>query len=223
MDEGGSNVQASSAVSIEECVFKIRAEADRIMLKYETGDGGEVADGKEKAQNLAERMRKVGVSLLERAAFTAVTDPQGRIRSINGAFESLLSPPGSTQAATEPQRKANKQAWEQVLASAPLGSSTISNPISDPSISPGLKELSLRRTAMEDDPAGSVRAYLNALRGKHARGVPPSLLQELDSLLPELSLHASFFTYDTGPRLGEHLQKLEELTGQLEQLTEAKT
>lgn len=210
---------ASVLVSLEECILKIRAEADRIFLKYQSVGTTPVPEGKAKAENLAGRLHKVSTWLLERASFTAITDNGGRIRSISGAFDALLNPPGSPVGTRlEKQRQDNQRLWETALAAAPLGGSVLQNPVADPAISPALHQLLLRRTAMEEDTTKSVHAYLNALRGKDASTIKPDVIQQIDSLVPELSLYASFFTYDTSPRLSEHVEMLEKLTAQLEQI-----
>jgi hypothetical protein len=219
VNESASKSEATPSISIEECAFKIRSEADRILLKYEGEGAGQVKDGEEQAQHLAERLRRVVARLLERAAFTAITDTEGRILSVNGAFDALLGPFGSIKDKTAQARvrQENQRVWEVALAGAPLGSSMLINPVAEPAISPGLKNLLLRRTAMEDD-TKTVHAYLNALRSADLPGVKPATLQRIDELLPDLSLYASFFAYDTTQRLKEHAQRLEELAAQLEQL-----
>lgn len=209
---------ASPLVSLEECILKIRAEADRIFLKYQSVGTTPVLEAKAKAEDLGGRLRKISTWLLERASFTAITDSEGRIRSISGAFDALLNPPDSKVGTTlEKQRQDNQRLWETALAAAQLGSSILQNPVADPAITPTLQQLLLRRTAMEEDTTKAVQAYLNALRGKDAPTVRPETIQQIDSVVPELSLYASFFIYDTSPRLSEHVEMLEKITAQLEQ------
>lgn len=192
-------------VNLDDCIRKIRAEADRIFLKYQNGGMTPVPEAKAKAEDLAGRLRKISTWLLERASFTAITNNEGRILSISDAFDYLLNP-------------SNQKQWETALAAAPLGSSILQNPGADPAISPVLQELLLRRTAMEEDTTKAVHAYLNALRGKDAPILRLETIQQIDSVVPELSLNASFFIYDTSPRLSEHVEMLEKITAQLEQI-----
>jgi hypothetical protein len=209
-------------VSLEECILKIRAEADRILLKYKTAGSTPVPGGQSEAEDIAGRLRKISTWLLERASFTAITDSEGRIRSISGAFDALLNPPDSKVVTTlETQRQDNQRLWETALAAAPLGSSVLQNPVADPAVSPGLQQLTLRRTAMEEDTTQAVHAYLNVLRGKDASIVKPESAQQIDAVVPDLSLYASFFTYDTSPRLSEHVEMLKNITGELEQIVNA--
>jgi len=219
----GTTARAIPPVALDESIIKIRAEADRIFSKYQNAATIQVPEDKAKAEDLGNRLRKISSWLLERASFAAITDSDGRIRSISVAFDALLNPPDSVVGITlEKQREDNQKLWETALAAAPLGSSVFQNPVPDQAISPMLRQLLLRRTAMEEDTMKSVQAYLNSLRGKDAPTVSPEAIQQIEAIVSELSLYSSFFVYDTSPRLSEHIEMLEKLIGQLEQIVEKK-
>ncbi len=201
-------------VTIEDCVAAIRGEAARVLQVLEESGGTADAATSAQARNLADRLRKVANSLLERAAFSVMTDDRGHILYWNGAFVFLINP---TDDSLEPEqrervKKAHRRAWEKVLAKVPPAQSTLDNPING--VTP--REFRLWRTAILDEESAKPKAYLNTMRGKDAAAVTQDTLHQVNELLPDLARYASFFSYDLSDGRKGHASKLEAVIRQLE-------
>jgi len=209
-------------VTIEESVSTLRAEAERLLSKIKTekdeGTAGQV-------EQLAERLKGVANTLLERAHFIVITDAQGHMRYGNGAFLDVLADPladseeglddeGSQTYSGHRIQRTVQQAWEAELQDQDLGHSVLSGPIEVEGAA--FREWDLRRTAVAFGAAGAEQAYLNVLRSKGKPLLPAETLEVIEPLLPKLTLYASFFAYGSDSRQGEYLQRLESLMDGLE-------
>ncbi len=215
----------SELTTAAECAAQIRVEADRLAsaaleetgrVKRRKSVCPPSAEEKARAKELADRLYKVADLLLGAADFVAVTTPQGHILYGNGAFISLLSRTGE-QGAEAPRRsktarKTNQQLWENILSPHPPGQSTFDDPAG------GSVSWELKRTAIEDESSGEVRAYVNGLWQGGASPVTPEALSEMRELLPNLTLYTSLFSYGTNDDKSSHLARILEQTNQLEQL-----
>jgi PAS domain-containing protein len=218
----------SELTTAAECAAQIRVEAARLAsaaldetgrVKRRKSVRPPSAEEKARAKELADRLDKVADLLLGAADFVAVTTPQGHILYGNGAFLSLLSRTGEQGAEahrrSKSARKTNQQLWENILSPHPPGQSTIDDPAR------GGVSWELKRTAIEDESSGEVRAYVNGLWQGGASPVTPEALSEMRELLPNLTLYTSLFSYGTNADKRSHLARILELTNQLEQLSGA--
>jgi len=201
--------------TIEECVSKLREESARLLLTATTGSasGSAMGDLTRRTHDLAESLLNVADNLLKGADFTAITDIQGPVLFINGAFLDLLSPWGAGASEQSARRRPeNQSVWEVALASTPLGRSTLVDPVTGETL------WDLRRTAIEDNPGGTVQAYLNLLRRKETPPPTAETLEQVSSVLQELALYTSLLAYGTAERQIEYVDKLESLTHHLQQV-----
>ncbi|MBC7921343.1 MAG: hypothetical protein H7Z75_09675 [Ferruginibacter sp.] len=203
------------SLTIEDCVTRLYAESNR--LKAEARDVYQV-------KQLQNRLQKVADNLLESADFIVITDPQGRIQYGNGAFILLLSPSGNESIPAQEAVNAKAHAdriiqenlwhWEGIFAPATVGHRTISRTTARLA-SP---DWDLWRTAFKPESGAVATAYFNVLRRKDAPLLAPGILNEIEPLLPNLTLFTSFFAHAPAQSRGEYAQQLESLAQQLEEI-----
>ena len=204
------------AISIEECVSKLREEARRLLLATRAAEGEPEQGHEAAARNVARRAQEVADHLLRCATFSAITTSDGRLRYGNGAFVMLLTSGAEGPQAGEASMQAQRE-WEAALAVAPVGSSLLTQPAAK-GVTAGWR---LRRTALESGGGQSVRGYLNAFRAVGVPFLPLETFTQLDSLLSELSLYASFFAHGSAERRSEYVDELESVTTEIERVTRA--
>jgi hypothetical protein len=196
----GQDVETPS-VTIEDCVRRLLQEASRLSSS---------ADSPKLAELAAKLQRSAG-ELLRHADNVVITDSSGHVNFGNGAFRLLLSPAGPQETAGSRQR-----AWEQVLAGAPLGISSVENPLPEDGGRAG-KRWQLQRIAVKGDAGGGAKAYINLIRSENAATILSEKLSEIDELLPELTLYASFEAQDPNtPPDPTYLEKLERTVMRIE-------
>ena len=108
----------------------------------------------------------------------------------------------------------SNEAWEKALARAPVGDSALENPVSGSS--PAV--FNIRKVVVESESPQSSKAYLITMRVKGAASVTQAKLQQVSELLPTLSLHSSFFAYDSEAERAENVSTLEQIIEKLEGL-----
>ncbi len=201
--------QGERPLTIEDVVTRLRAEMERLLR-------GE-------AREQALRLRQVADTLLKGADFIVITDPADRMLYGNGAFIALLALPddptddeaGDAERALE-ARQEHQRGWEAALVGAALGQSSLPSPVAAALFA----EWDLRRTAVENDASKTVWAHLNILRGKDAPTLAPGTLEQVNALLPQLSLAASCFRYGSSKQRAWYLEDLNSLTTRLESIVE---
>lgn len=204
----------SASVTIEDCVSTMRSEAARIAITPTGATANQATDSA--AKDLSDRLLRVSERLFERSAFTITMNSHARIISANRAFIHLLD--AADDSATEKlrarQQKSIIKAWEKALARAPVGDSALGNPVtgSTPAV------FNIRKVVVENESPQSSKAYLITMRVKGAASVTQAKLQQVNELLPTLSLHSSFFAYDSEAERAENLATLEQIIQRLEGL-----
>lgn len=214
--DGQIAVQSSSsaAITIEDCVGAMRGEAARILIPFPADTAHTAIDSS--AKKLSERLLRVSERLFERSAFTIMMNNHAKIISANRAFIHLIEPADDTldQKSRTRQQKANVKAWEKALSSAPVEDSVLSNPVSGASPA----AFSLRKAVVQNETTPASKAYLITMRVKGAASVTQTKLQEVNELLPSLSLHSSLFAYAMEDERADHLTTLEQIIQKLEDL-----
>lgn len=204
----------AAAVTIEDCVSAIRSEAARILISPQAQAADAAID--HTAKRLSERLLLVSDRLFERSAFTVTMNNHSTIISANRAFINLIEPADDTldQKSRARLQKANVKSWSKALSNAPVGDSAVSNPVTG--ASPAV--FSLKKTVVQSESSQAHKSYLIAMRVKGAASVTQSNLQQVNELLPSLSLHASFFAYDSEGGRMSHLATLEGIIEKLDGL-----
>lgn len=213
--------QPTTRISIETCVVRLRAEADRIRDATAKSRSKGMEDDAQGALALVKRLHHVADTLLSGAGFTVVTDRNGRIVYGNGAFRDLLSRSYSStddahraKAHAKPEKLAEQQAWEKALKDAKLQESDLPSPVPNAICDTWL----LQRTAIVDNETQDVSAFLNVLRIPNALVVNGDMMEKFPPLLTKLSFHAPLFAYGSPSNRSQHLQELASLTQQFEQI-----
>jgi PAS domain-containing protein len=204
-DTGGKTPSAGRVLTIEETVARLRAEADRLSLAPQN-DAAKRNEVAQRVQQLSSRLRQVSDGLLRHADFVSITDVAGRVRYGNGAFADLVS---------QAKRKGYEtgwRAWEEAIASRPIGTSQLSSSIADARP----RTWNLQRTLIEDETSGAATAYVNILRSAAKHKLAPDALKLIEPMLNEVTLHASFVTYGSPERCVKSIETLEQLTAELE-------
>jgi hypothetical protein len=210
-------------VTIEDLVATLRTEADRLLLRDKDdrwrSDGGDPVIVRE----LGMRLRRVADNLLGRTDFIAMADGDDHLVYGNGPFLDLVLPPvdepaarpGRTQRRKE--RHDNRQAWEAALAGASLGHSSLPAPAPNRVA----ETWELWRTVIEDDTDGRPHAYLNVLRREGVDRPAEGMLERAEALLSELKQYTPLVAYGSAEHRTEYTQRVEALTGELENAVSA--
>jgi hypothetical protein len=201
-EAGEKSVPAARALTIEEAVAKLQAEADRL-LPAGTAKGDDIA---RRAKQLSSRLRQAAEKLLGHADFVSITDAAGKLLYGNGAFATLVSH------FAQKGKQGTRQSWEKLIAAQPIGASRLT--ASAPETA--RRAWNLQRTAIADESDGATKAYVNILRSTAKRRLAPDALKRMEPLLDELTLHASFVTYGSPSRRAKSIAALERLSAELE-------
>lgn len=195
-------------VTIEEIASKLQAEAERLLLNPKNVS---------RMQNVSERLRQLADELMKKATFIVISNPKGIMRYGNSAFLKLLSYPKRKQSGGTSQPKLRptlRKKFETALKKAPLGTSAISGP----GLDSATQEWVLQRTEIIDEKDSQPLAYLNVLRIAHQIRVPETVMHELDSLIPDLSLNATLYAHSDSKDQSQYADTVESLTAELESI-----
>lgn len=202
-------------ITVEDIGAELRVSAARVASVNDPTRRQEV-------YRLTKRLEGAADQLLEAAYFVAVADSNDEVRFGNGALVSLIS-----SGVDADMRKAVLQSWSDAIKSAPLGRSEIINPVptpkpGSPALNPSLGAASVRnwvlnRTLVKDSTNGAVQGYVNILRPKTPKVLPPKTLPEIDSMLSELRLYSSLYTHEPEPG-NTYLGRIDSLTDHIEAL-----
>lgn len=216
----GSLPATPSVPNIAECVGKLRAEVDRLLLR--SGDTPFSAEDDTSTRELAHRLQTVANTLLDHDEFVVLTDQRGRLKTGNAAFVALVSS-GSTvmgqstdEAMLEQQSKrelqTNLQAWEQSLRGLSPGRNTLNDPLTGSND----RVWELQQVQIEDKNRQATPLYLNTFWLSGVDRMSSQLLEQIKNHLPQLTLYVSLLVYGSPEQRSEYSNQLELLVGQLE-------